>query len=86
MDAMPRAIYYTQRIQIRPRVILGDQGANYVPGGSRETIFILAGNSNFLDFFTKPNRMGVYGLPTSATKTWHFWAYLGPLEGPGVPF
>ena len=48
MDAMPRAIYYTQRIQIRPRVILGDQGANYVPGGSRETIFILAGNSNCL--------------------------------------
>ena len=25
-------------------------------------ILNLAGNSNFLDFFTKPNNIGVYGL------------------------
>ena len=55
--------------------------------GSWGPILNLAGNSNFLDFFTKPNNMGVYGLPwTSATKTWHFWADSGSLEGPGVPF
>ena len=55
--------------------------------GSWGPISNLAGNSNFLDFFTKPNNMGVYGLPwTSATKIWHFWADSGPLEGPGVQF
>ena len=55
--------------------------------GSWGPILNLAGNSNFLDFFTKPNNIGVYGLQrTSAIKTWHFWADLNPPEGPGVPF
>ena len=55
--------------------------------GSRVLISNLAGNSNFLNFFTKPNNESVYGLPwASATKTWHFWADSGPLKGPGVPF
>ena len=43
--------------------------------------------SNFLGFFTKPNKTGVCGLPwTSGTKVWHFWANSDPPGGPRVPF
>ena len=55
--------------------------------GSWGPILNLEGNSNFLDFLTKLNNMGVYGLPwTSTTKIWHFWADSNPPEGPGVQF
>ena len=55
--------------------------------GSWGPISNLAGNSIFLDFVTKPNNMGAYGLPwATAPKIWHFWVDLNPPEGPGVPF
>ena len=45
--------------------------------GSWGPISKLTGNSIFFNFFTIPNNMGVYGLPsTSATKIWPFWADL----------
>ena len=55
--------------------------------GSWGPIINLVGNSNFFNFFTKPNNMGVYGLPwNSGAKIWHFWTDSDPPGCPRVPF